>query len=278
MSFFLGVVNIAVLVIGILLSVYFWKKYIRLEKNIFIWSVIVFFLSIFMMNYRSSFIWDNVPFLLYFQFPWRFLTLTTFSTVFFLLPLKYLVKSKSLKIIISLSFSLLIIILNFNYFKPHDFLGRLDSYYINRYIPVPKPSEDYLTLQEEYLRLPKDLKERPDMVYPKLFSDQELSFEVIKDNGISSTINFEMGNDGLIYYNKYYFPGWVAKLDGKEVKISAGEPFAQISLNAEKGKHAIEFEFKEVWYRKLLNIISLLTLLSVIVLNCKYKNYEKNNK
>jgi len=179
---------------------------------------------------------------------------------------------------IPLGLVLFTIFLNYNYFKPHDFLGRTNDYYINRYIPVPSPSQEYLTLQEEYLRLPKSLKERPNKVYPTLFSNKEISYEIIKENGISSTINFEMGNSGLIYYNKYYFPGWVAKLDGKEVELSAGEPFAQVSLYAEKGKHTVEFEFKEVWYRKMLNWLSLLTLLSLIVLNCKYKNHEKNNK
>ena len=278
MSFFLGTVNILVLVSGILLSTFFWKRFKRLEKNIFIWSIIVFFLSIFMMNYRSSFIWDNFPLLPYFQFPWRFLTLTTFSSVFFLLPLNHLIKNKTFKIMIPLGLVLFTIFLNVNYFKPHDFLGRTDEYYINRYIPVPSPSEDYLTLQEEYLRLPKSLKERPNKVYPTLFSSEEVSYQVIKEDGISSTINFEMGKGGLIYYNKYYFPGWSAKLDGKEVELSAGEPFAQVSLYVEKGQHTVKFEFKEVWYRKMLNWLSLLTLLSLIVLNFKYNNHEKNNK
>jgi hypothetical protein len=278
MSFFLGTLNIFILISGILLSIFFWKRFRRLEKNIFIWSVIVFFLSIFMMNYRSSFIWDNIPFLTYFQFPWRFLTLTTFSSVFFLLPLNYLTKNKVFKMIIPLGLVIFTIFINVNYFKPHDFLGRTDSYYINRYIPFPLPSQEYLTLQEEYLRLPKNLTERPSKVYPILFSNEEVNYQVIKEDGLSTTINFEMGNNGLVYYNKYYFPGWSAKLDGKEVKLSAGKPFAQVSLYVEKGKHTVEFKFKEVWYRKILNWFSLLTFVSLIVLNCKYKNHEKNNK
>lgn len=278
MSFFLGGVNILILISGILLSIFFWKRFKRLEKNIFIWSIIVFFLSIFMMNYRSSFIWDNIPFLPYFQFPWRFLTLTTFSSVFFLLPLNYVLKIKAFKIIIPLGLAFFTIFLNVNYFKPHDFLGRTDDYYINRYIPVPSPSKDYLTLQEEYLRLPKSLKEKPNRVYPILFSSEEISYQVIKENGLSSTINFEMGDSGLIYYNKYYFPGWSAKLDGKEIKLFAGEPFAQVSLYVEKGQHVVEFKFKEVWYRKILNWFSLFAVVSLIVLGSKYKYYEKNNK
>ena len=46
--------------------------------------------------------------------------------------------------------------LNFNYFKTSEYLGRGDDYYINRYIPVPIASSEYLKTSEEYLRLPKE--------------------------------------------------------------------------------------------------------------------------
>ncbi len=277
MSFFLGIANIFVLVTGVVLSIFFWKKFKHFEKRILVWALVVFFGSLFMMNYRSIFVWDKVPFLPYFQFPWRFLTLTTFSSVFLLIPYKYITNSKIKVLIIALGLSLLTMVPSVGYFKPHDFLGRNDSYYLDRYIPVPNASQEYLTLQEEYLRLPKSLKERPNKVYPILFSDQELNYQVIESDSLNSKINFEIGNDGLIYYNKYYFPGWVVKLDGKVVKIFAGDPFAQISLEVQKGKHTVEFNFKEVWYRKIFDYVSVFILIALFILSSK-KYYEKNNK
>jgi len=276
MSFFLGSVNIIILFSGIILSVLSWRKFNTLDKKIFIWSLVVFSISFFMMNYRSSFIWTNFPYLPYFQFPWRFLTLTTFSSVFLLIPLKYILNSKVLKVLIPLGLIFFTIFLNFRYFKPHDFLGRLDDYYLNRYIPVPKASEEYLTLQEEYLRLPRALKERPNKLYPELFSDEGISYEIVDRGVLSATIDFKVGNSGLIYYNKYYFPGWKGKLDGEKVKLFAGEPFAQVSFYAEKGQHRVELNFKEIWYRKMLNWISFSTILILIVLT--KVNNEKNKK
>ena len=125
MSFFIGVANIAVVVLGLLLGASYWRKIKTLEKTIFIWGIGVFFISIFMMNFRSSFLWSHLPLLPYFQFPWRFLTMITLSSVIFLIPLNHLKGIWNYAAVGGLS--LLAIVLTAGYFKPHDFLGREDG-------------------------------------------------------------------------------------------------------------------------------------------------------
>lgn len=134
MSFFLGIVNIALMIIGGLAFLFYLNRYSFIQKKVLIWAFILIFSSIFLMNHRLTIVWDNLPLIKYFQFPWRFLILTTFST-----PLLIVVT----------------VITSKDYFQPEHFLGITDEYYINRYIPAPVGSSEYYSTQEEYLRIPK---------------------------------------------------------------------------------------------------------------------------
>jgi hypothetical protein len=217
------------------------------------------------MNHRSAFLWEVLPFFPYFQFPWRFLTLITLSSVIFLIPFKYLTFKNAGYLIPGL-LAVLAIGLNYSYFKPHDFLERTDAYYLNRYIPVPSASEDYYTTQEEYLRLPKDNEKRPDRNYPIIYSEKDFNFEVIETDGIYSKISTNLNNKTEINFSKYYFPGWYAKIDGNKTDITIGKPFGQISITVPAGSHVLEFGFSETSAKIVLDIVSLLTLLVAFTL------------
>ena len=144
------------------------------------------------------------------------------------------------------------IALNFTFFKPHDFLGRGDEYYLKRYIPTPVASEEYLKTQEEYLRLPKDTEKRPQIRSIYMGLDNQFSVDYKQD----STFDYE----------KYYFPGWVVKIDGQQAEVYAGKPYGQVQFSVPQGKHIIEISFEETPFRMILDIISLLSLIISLVL------------
>ena len=240
MSFFLGAINIALVVFAVV----FFKKLNKFS----LWALGMIFISIFMMNYRSTFVWNTVPLLPYFQFPWRFLSLTAFATSILVIIFDKVKFGREVGLFIILA----AIILNFGNFKPHDFLGRTDEYYINRYIPYPVASAEYLKTGEEYLRLPVSTQVRPDKVSP--------------NPGLDASFTTDYTEETTFNYYKYYFPGWVAKLDGKEVAIKAGNPYGQITFTIPPGQHAVEIAFKETLFRKVLDIVSLGALLAVLYL------------
>lgn len=241
MSFFLGTINIILVAVAMILIL---KK----RSKIVLWALGAFFIAIFMMNYRSGVIWDNLPLLPYFQFPWRFLSLTTFVTPIFVIALAKHKYSKYLGLVIIIG----VITLNFRYFRPHDFLGREDDYYINRYIPTPLASEEYLKTGEEYLRLPKNTSQRPDKVSPH--------------QGLSASYNVNYEKETVFDYYKYYFPGWIVKIDGKKNDAYAGKPYGQVQFKVPAGEHQIEISFKETTFRKILDLISLLGLVAAITM------------
>lgn len=231
MSFFLGALNILLIGATILL--------IKKAKPIIYWSLLAIAASVFLMNFRSTFLWNTVPYLPYFQFPWRFLSLTTFATSILVIIFDRVKFDKW----VGLTIVVFAILLNFANYKPHDFLGRTDSYYLNRYIPYPTASFDYTMTQEEYLRLPKSTEVRPDKVSP--------------NPGIDTIFNVNYQKDTVFNYYKYNFPGWVAKVDGKEVAVTSGRPYGQITFMVPQGKHSIDISFRETLLRKVLDIVSL---------------------
>lgn len=257
MSFFLGHINLLVLIAGLFLTIVNWKKFEKLEKRILLWAMIAIIVALFLMNFRSTFVWNNLPLLPYFQFPWRFLTLMTFFTPVFLISFKYLKIKNSVFVILII----ITILTSWSYFRPQDFLGRQDSYYLNRYIPYPKASDEYLKIQEEYLRLPKATAIRPDANYPIFFSSSDEIVNIIKVNDLHFLVNLNPKMEIRANFNKYYFPGWVAKMDGKDVSIKPGSPFGQLSIIVPAGRHKLEVYFSETKSKLILDFASLLGLL-----------------
>lgn len=271
MSFFIGYANIAMILVSLAVFLLFFRKIKNNDREVFVWSFITVLVSVFLMNYRSGFVWKNFPFLPYFQFPWRFLTLISFATAFMVVSLKF-VNSKIVGLLL-----IFLVFLSFPNFKPQDFLGREDGYYLAKYIPHPEVKKDYLTHSEEYLRLPVGATRRPNRLYPRFFSEDLVEVVVFEKNSLEAGANVEAPDDTILSYNKYYFPGWVVKVDGHEVEAHPGMPFGQVSFRVPKGKHKVEVGFEETSFRKVVNLVSFIGLVTALGF-CIKKANEKHTK
>lgn len=257
MSFFLGAVNVLLLLLGVILIFVYWSKLKKSIRFLVIWAFICISSALFLMNYRSTFLWINLPLLPYFQFPWRFLILITLAIPLLVVLLDHLKHKKYIALVLIV----LTLITTGSYFRPEDFLDRKDDYYLNRYIPIPIASKQYLETQEEYLRLPKNTQLRPNQNYPLVSIENGEIKRVERVNDLDSVIEVQADNQSAINYNKYLFPGWVAEIDGQPAQIMPGKPFGQISLNVPSGSHTIKVKFEEPSFKKMLNAISLASFL-----------------
>jgi hypothetical protein len=254
MSFFMGLANILFIALSAIVIIN-WKKIDSLMRTVALWSVISIIVSVFIMNYRSSVLWDKIPLITYFQFPWRFLILTTFLSSVLVISLKPLKPAnKVISVLI-----VLVVLLNIRYFRPADFLGRGDDYFLKRYIPYPTLNEEYLSQNEEYLRLPKNTLTRPTEVAPKILLDNG-SFTVNELNALDIRVKVDLVSDATLIYSKYNFPGWTAFVDGKRVDIKSGSPYGQIAVDLPENTKDVLIIFRETKTRMLLNVISLIAI------------------
>ncbi len=224
-----------------------------------LWALLCLLISFIMMNYRSIFLWDKLPLLPYFQFPWRFLIVVTFVTPVLLVLLnKYKYRNFFAYAILLLSISTML----FN-FRPHDFLGRTDEYYLNRYVPYPQASEEYKLTQEEYLRLPKVSERRPDQLYPRAYAEG-LNIRIDELNALDAKIEINATGSAVLDYNKYNYPGWVGFIDDKPIELHSGKPFGQIQAEIPPGQHTVIIQFRETMFRQILNLTSVIGLLAAL--------------
>lgn len=255
MSFFIGGANLLSLVIAVILMVFKWRVTNRQNKLLLLWAFTALLVAFFLMNYRSIFVWNNLPLLPYFQFPWRFLILVSFFIPMVVVMFEKFRYEKVLLLIILIS-----IFPSLTFFRPQDFLGRNDDYYLNRYIPIPSASYEYLKIQEEYLRLPKITEQRPNKNFPLLFPIDGIK-KINKFNDLNVVFEYQSNKGSLISLNKYYFPGWQVKIDERKREILAGKPYGQVSIFVPEGSHKVEIYFQETSFRNLLNFASLAAFL-----------------
>ena len=141
---------------------------------------------------------------------------------------------------------------------------------------MPIASAEYLKTSEEYLRLPKETEIRPDKLYSRAFANDESAKIIIEEiNALDAKIKTSSDTEFFLNYNKYYYPGFVAKIDGNKIKIIAGKPFGQISFTVPSGKHVITVEYKESPMRLFFDIVSLVAIGVSVIIICK-KQYQRS--
>lgn len=107
-----------------------WPHLVLILPAIFLWKKVGYFwamlaVSVFMMTFHSKFIWDSLPILALAQFPWRLLAFSGTIIAFFA---GSGIKNK----LFALIAGVLIIGLNFSYFRPEKFSPVNDYYYTDR--------------------------------------------------------------------------------------------------------------------------------------------------
>lgn len=259
-SFYLGLSGIVLLLVSMVVFVARRVELGLREKGIFLWAIISFTLAVFMMNFRSFFLWQHLPFFPYFQFPWRFLMMTAFVVPFWLV-----VFSKTTQRIVSILTMVVAVGTTFQMFKPHDFLSRTDQYYLNRYIPVPSASEDYKLTKEEYLRLPLGAQIKPEKEYPSVYP-QEKVLRITKQDLFATTAVTVSDKPFWLSASRYALPGWVAYVNDGRAPIIAGQPFGQVEVLVPSGTNKVRILFEETLLKKILDFFALGAILLSLIL------------
>jgi hypothetical protein len=216
---------------------------------------IIFVLSAFMTHNKSAFIWEKIAILKYFQFPWRFLSLSIFSAsilggiVVFSLREKWRISAAVF--IVAFSF-----LFNWEYFKPREF------YYLQT--DTEKLSG---ALWEEQQKgaildyLPKTALEPQEKAPPGPYVVAgAASLQSFINGSKGFAFSADVKRSAQIEVPVFYFPDWKVTVDGKEIPISFQNHLGRIGVNLEKGSHVVEGKFTNTPIRTVSNAISVASL------------------
>ncbi len=232
------------------------KKSHRLAGLFLAFLLVVFYL----VNIRSLWWWQHLPFLNYFQFPWRLLLVLNF----FLPPFYFFAffKNKPGRFLTILN--VVIILLSTGqlifFFKPQKLVKLRDEYFFNRYLPT---GQLYFYNSEEYLRLPKESR-RPSRLYLEIMAQSdkaEIKIEKKTFSELTALINNSKKENFVL--RRLYFPSWQIE-DNKQPLRYKKTPQGLISFALPPGQHKIVVTLRQTPIERIADFVSLLFLVILL--------------
>lgn len=265
-SFYLGTEILIIISVTGLILIYNYFKNKRNKNNLisFLFFSFLFFISIFLTNYKSKIIWDNLPLISFIQFPWRFLGIATFFLSILISFSFTFKKNKNEYLNIFLIF--LIIFLNAKFFQPEKLENQGEIY---------NPNEQFIKQEMSGIipdYLPKDIDWKNVKPIFKSFQSNfdQAKIEVIKDATNNLTLKLNSEKDFNLTINRFTFPNWQIKLNGKKINCEIKEFIYHCKIP--EGEHKLEFFWSEKGINQISNYLSVFGIISLFIIYKKYKD------
>lgn len=271
LSYQIGAANLLAIFLStiiIILQIKGKNKELPYTLFFFVCFILVFLL---MLNVTLP-IWQTIPFMNYFQFPWRLLSLEIIFASFLAGSIFSLnIKSK----FVSFSFSIFLIFIAFisaiGYAKPAYYHDRNDGYYISRSNFIDGTNSPGNVFNTIYLRsIPA--KEKKRAVFKK--GAGKITVDKVKSNYYSFTIRADTSSE--IQANLAYFPGWEVYANDKKVVLKPAQN-GRFTFLVPEGENKVEILFKDTLIRKISTYISMASVgfMIALLMNKRFATIKK---
>ena len=238
---------------------FMFKKKDKLLK-LYLITFLYFLGSIFIMLPVSSFLWKTVTILEKFQFPWRFLSVSVFTTA---ILGAFLVSCLNKKVQMGLlaGIVLLALFLNKDSFIPHSYILKPEAFYAGIYNGTTDTGESSPVWSVRFM------EERPKSVIEVI--DGAAVIKKISRSSTHHKYQVNAKNRVGIRENTLYFPGWTVYIDSKKNEaVEFQDPHNRgiMTFYVPPGTHIIDVVFQNTKLRTISNLISITTLLTLGVL------------
>lgn len=292
MTFQLGKISIGLIIVSIVLFIIIWAKktFLRLssahikEMKYFLFLLFLLFFSLFMTTSYSGIIWDNIHYLWYLQFPWRFLTFVGFFiavvsgyALYFFKILWNSTHTRGVKRFVPFFITVFLIITTIiiyqRYFTPQKLLWTDDlrlttqdeiMWRVSRssFEFVPK---GIVTTQSDIGPTIVDIHKNqlPQKPYEIISGNAQIT--VLKNNFSKKMFSVNALSPAILKLNTFYFSGWHAYIDNQEVIIHDINEYKLMTIAVPRGIHEIQFIFRDTLIRKIANATSVFAFLILIM-------------
>lgn len=244
---YIGSSHFAIVVIGVLIL-----TRMKYKKEVIFWLIFLI-ISIIMSISLSTILWEKIDILSKFQFPWRFIAVSTLCTSVIICYVASFLKN-NVFILLSLA---AVLIISTSLIKTDKYINKEDSYYFN--FPHTASYHGETTT----IWTAGDAKD---------FAKSQI--EIISGEGIvtefvrrskSHKFYINSKNKTRILDNTVYFPGWQVFVDGQKTPIEFQDINHRglITFSVPKGMHNIEVVFRESAVRLFSNMVSLLAIVGI---------------
>lgn len=279
MSFKIGKLHILLSALSLVLLTLIYKKS-RTKFMTMAFCIAAIFICIFLTIGQSKFIWDAIPHMAFFQFPWRFLLLISFYSSFLggaiLWALDqdkrsgFLYLQKVAPVIIGLA----VVFLNYGIFIPSKTMHIKSSDLTNKDIlnwTTSKISDEYMPKGFAYPY------SQADVPVEKVRKNKKARITILAEKTQELTFVSDSKDNVDLVVNTAYFPTWHVFIDGEQVEFKYFSKGLIISVP--KGKHKVNVVFSQTTVQNVGNIVSIagvgMLIVGIIVAHKKKRIHAK---
>lgn len=202
-------------------------------------------------------IWEVISPLSFIQYPWRFLTITTFATAVIAGEITTIIAGKATNVLKTTSLVIgvaIMIVLNWNYLAPAAYLP-IDTFNFNNpYFPKNDP---LYGLEPSYFPV-QTVQTNSDPTIPRFRVVQgKADIQSLVEKTTIQQFFAKVEKPSTIQINTHYFPGWIAKIDGETTTPGFSSPEGNMEITLDKGDHTVVLEFTKTPIRKISDYLSL---------------------
>ncbi len=259
-SYQVGWIHLLAIGLSLLGLPWLWKKqrYLAIWVGVCLSGVVI---SLAMIHPRSQPVWDLLEPLKYLQFPWRFLGMVIFWASLMAGSIMVWCREK-LQTILGMGLILLVVTLNFGYFRPLEF------YDLTAEQMLSGKNWDKLIKRSIFDYLPIYAEAPPAELAPAPYN---------LETGDADIINFQKGTDWyrfeanvkshtIIRLAQYYFPNWVVKVNAEPVNIDYNNPLGLMQFILGTGQYTIEAKLEDTVVRKIGNLMTVIGMIIVVII------------
>lgn len=254
----IGIVQIFAVLLSITLI--FRKGVKAITKVIFIMTIIFFLGSLFLMIPQSLFIYKTITTLQKFQFPWRFLTVTVFTTSVLSGLAIFLINNQKVKKIVLITFIVMGALFYNGFWHAKGFNYKSEKFYTSIYNGTTDTGESAPIWSIRFM-------EKKPVAKMQVISGQGTVQEGFRTSTYH-TYKIQNSETSRIVENTLYFPGWEILVDKKSVPLQFQDPQYRglMTFTIPSGIHTVEVIFKETKLRVISDILSVVVGIGLLLI------------